>query len=155
MRKFYAKSTGGFYAAEKQAAYEAAGTWPDDAVEVTPEEEAALRVPRLVEESFAIASARYLDTLRAGRELVLNRLAGIGLAAQVNEEGAMVSAIVQARQALLEITNCKTVSAAKSMAALRKAVDKEISRIVNALPEEARRAFEGAGLAITPTASVQ
>lgn len=67
----------------------------------------------------------------------------------------MVQDIVQARQALLEITNCKSVSAAKSMTALRKAVDKEIHRIADALPQEAQRAFDGAGLAFTPINSAQ
>ena len=155
MKKFYSKSTGGFYPASKKTEYEAAGSWPVDAVEVTREEEAALRLPILVQESFAITSVRYLDSLRVARELILNRLAGIGLAAQVNEDAPMVDAIVMARKELLEITSCKTVSAAKSMTALRKAVDKEVNRIADTLPEEARRAFEGVGLAVTPTTSIQ
>lgn len=42
MPKFYSKTTGGFYAADMRADYEAAGTWPADAVEITADEHAAL-----------------------------------------------------------------------------------------------------------------
>ncbi|QOT75045.1 tail fiber assembly protein [Cupriavidus basilensis] len=37
MKTFYSKSTGGLYPEDLQDAYEAAGTWPDDLVEVPPE----------------------------------------------------------------------------------------------------------------------
>lgn len=42
MTKFFSKSTGGFYPAGMRGDYEAAGTWPADAVEVTDIEHAAL-----------------------------------------------------------------------------------------------------------------
>jgi hypothetical protein len=45
MGKFYSELTGGFYPEDMRADYDAAGTWPADAMEVTAEEEAALRIP--------------------------------------------------------------------------------------------------------------
>lgn len=45
MKKYYSPTTRGFYAEELRADYEAAGTWPSDAYEVTTEEEVELRKP--------------------------------------------------------------------------------------------------------------
>ena len=43
MTKFFSITTGGFYPAGMRADYEAAGTWPVDAIEITPADEALLR----------------------------------------------------------------------------------------------------------------
>lgn len=42
MTNFYSKLTGGFYPAVMRGDYEAAGTWPADAIEITSEQHAAL-----------------------------------------------------------------------------------------------------------------
>jgi len=148
MRNFYSMSTGGFYPASKQADYEQAGTWPEDAIAVTPEEEAALRTSTLVDESFAALSARYFDSVRTAREVVLNRLAGIGMAALANDDTAAVQAIHMARADLLDITSCAAVLAAPDIAALQAAVSAEYARIAATLPDEARRAYSDAGIAL-------
>jgi hypothetical protein len=150
MRNFYSKATGGFYPESKQAVYETAGTWPEDAVAVTPEEEATLRTSTLVDESFAALSARYFDSVRTTREVVLNRLAGIGMAALANDDTAAVQAIHMARADLLDITSCAAVLAAQDIAALQAAVNAEYGRIAATLPDEARRAFADAGIALAP-----
>ena len=150
MRNFYSKATGGFYPESKRAVYETAGTWPEDAVAVTPEEEATLRTSTLVDESFAALSARYFDSVRTTREVVLNRLAGIGMAALANDDTAAVQAIHMARADLLDITSCAAVLAAQDIAALQAAVNAEYARIAATLPDEARRAFADAGIALAP-----
>lgn len=42
MTTFYSAKTGGFYPLEDRAAYEAAGKWPEDGVEISSSERAAL-----------------------------------------------------------------------------------------------------------------
>ncbi|OEZ88810.1 hypothetical protein JAB6_01720 [Janthinobacterium sp. HH104] len=148
MRNFYSMSTGGFYPESKRAVYEMAGTWPEDAAAVTAEEEAALRASTLVDESFAVLSARYFDSVRTTREVVLNRLAGIGMAALANDDAATVQAIHLARADLLDITSCAAVVAAQNIAALQAAVSAEYARIAATLPDEGRRAFTDAGITL-------
>jgi hypothetical protein len=148
MRNFYSKATGGFYPESKRAVYETAGTWPEDATAVTPKEEAALRTSTLVDESFAAWSVRYFDSVRTTREVVLNRLAGIGMAALASDDTAVVQAIHMARADLLDITSCAAVLAAQDIAALQAAVNAEYARIAATLPDEGRRAFADAGIAL-------
>lgn len=89
--------------------------------------------------------AAYLDTVRARRDGILNRLAGIGFAAMASGDAASAQAIATARTCLLDITICATVAAAQDMDALQAAVSAEFQRIADALPPEARRAFDDAG----------
>ncbi|WFR81088.1 hypothetical protein P9875_07945 [Janthinobacterium rivuli] len=89
--------------------------------------------------------AIYLDTVRARRDGILNRLAGIGFAALTSGDAASAQAIATARTCLLDITICATVTAAQDMDALQAAVSAEFQRIADALPQEARRAFDDAG----------
>lgn len=42
MSIFYSQSSGGFYPAEMRSSYEAAGSWPDDGVEITQKKHAEL-----------------------------------------------------------------------------------------------------------------
>lgn len=87
----------------------------------------------------------YLNTVRARREGILNRLAGIGFAAMASGDTTTAQAIATARTCLLDITICPTVAAAQDMDALQAAVSAEFQRIADALPQEARRAFDDAG----------
>ena len=89
--------------------------------------------------------ALYLDTVRARRDAILNRLAGIGFAAMANGDADTVRAITAARACLLDITICPTVAAAQDMATLQAAVSAEFVRIAATLSDEARRAFDDAG----------
>ncbi|AYM78595.1 hypothetical protein D9M09_24445 [Janthinobacterium agaricidamnosum] len=89
--------------------------------------------------------AVYLNTVRARRDGILNRLAGIGFAAMASGDADTVRAITAARACLLDITICATVAAAQDMDALQAAVSAEFQRIADALPQEARRAFDDAG----------
>lgn len=89
--------------------------------------------------------ALYLDTVRARRDAILNRLAGIGFAAMANGDADTVRAITAARACLLDITICPMVAAAQDMATLQAAVSAEFVRIAATLSDEARRAFDDAG----------
>ncbi|OEZ70033.1 hypothetical protein JAB5_41030 [Janthinobacterium sp. HH103] len=96
---------------------------------------------------YARVSAAYLDSVRARRDAILNRLAGIGFAAMADGDADTVRAITAARACLLDITICPTVAAAQDMAALQAAVNAEFARIAATLSDEARRAFDEAGTA--------
>lgn len=156
----YAKSTGNFYPYTEDYA-----TLPADIIDVAYAdfERAMARQPgqtfsfkrgKLViadapPVTFAILAAHYMDKVRLARDAVLNRLAGIGFAALASGDAATVQAISTARADLLDITTCKLVSAAEDMPALQAAVEREYSRIASALPDEARRAFADAGVALS------
>lgn len=164
MKKYFSISTGGFYIDVLRAEYEAAGTWPKDAVEVTPEEGVLLRealtsgatiskksgrkwnITARPEPSFEILAASYLATVRQARDVVLNRLAGIGFAAMAISDADTVTEITAARSALLDITTCTPVASAQDMDALQDAIIAEWDRIAAPLSGEARRAFDGAGV---------
>ena len=102
MTTLYSNKARGFFPADMQAAYEAAGTWPADGVEVTPEDEAKLRAAIAAGATirkksggkwditappplpFAVLAAPYLASVRQTRDAILNRLAGIGFAAMAD-----------------------------------------------------------------------
>lgn len=96
---------------------------------------------------YAQVSAAYLDSVRARRDAILNRLAGIGFAAMANGDADTVRAITAARACLLDITICQTVAAAQDMDALQAAISAEFARIAATLSDEAQRAFDEAGTA--------
>ncbi|MDN2699322.1 hypothetical protein O0882_23680 [Janthinobacterium sp. SUN073] len=173
MTIFYSNAIRGFYPAAMRADYERAGTWAADAVEVTPEDEAMLReaitagatirkksggkwtITAPPPPPFAVLAAPTLASVRQTRDAILNRLAGIGFAAMASGDTATAQAIATARTCLLDITTCPTVAAAQDIEALQAAVNAEFQRIAEALPNEARRAFDDAGLALAPAASTQ
>ncbi|QOT74847.1 tail fiber assembly protein [Cupriavidus basilensis] len=65
MKTFYSKSTGGFYPEDLQDAYEAAGTWPGDLVEVAPEEYAALMAGQ--------SAGKVIDANASGHPVAIDR----------------------------------------------------------------------------------
>ena len=163
MNKVFSITTCAFYAIDMRADYEAAGTWPADAIDVSSNDEDKLRaavsagagIKRLASGSwkitappplpFAVLAAPYLAGVRQTRDAILNRLAGIGFAAMANGDADTVRAITVARTCLLDITICPTVATAQDMETLQVAVSAEYARIADALPQEARRAFDDAG----------
>lgn len=95
-------------------------------------------------EPFAPQKDAFLAQVRATRELILNRLPGMWMAAQAAGDDATSTAIVIARQALLDITQHPDVlaaEAAENLAALRAAVKAEYKAIATAAPEALRSAF--------------
>ena len=166
---FFSITTLGFYPEAMRADYDAARSWPDDAVPVSAEDDRRLRAAiaagssirmtasgkwKISAEpapSFAVMAAPYLASVRQARDAILNRLAGIGFAAVASGDKDTVQAIVTARTCLLDITICPAITAARDLDELRVAVSAEFQRIADALPQEARRAFEDAGIALTPS----
>jgi hypothetical protein len=87
----------------------------------------------------------YLAEVRALREQILNRLAGIGLAAFVAGDQPTVDAVLTARQRLLDITkipDALAAYAALDLAALELAVKKEYAAIVASVPPSLINAFD-------------
>ncbi|OFJ49194.1 hypothetical protein BA896_010220 [Janthinobacterium lividum] len=96
---------------------------------------------------YAQLSVPYLDTVRARRDAILNRLAGIGFAAMANGDAGTVRAITAARECLLDITICPTVAASQDMETLQAAISVEFARIAATLSDEAQRAFDDSSAA--------
>lgn len=82
-----------------------------------------------------------LKIVRAGREIALNRLAGIAFAAKEAGNPATVSACLSARQALLDITKLPAVKAATDDASLTAAIGSAYSAIIAASPPIVISAF--------------
>ncbi|MCA1862913.1 hypothetical protein LE191_22645 [Janthinobacterium sp. HSC-3S05] len=109
-----------------------------------------LKITKAPAISFSDIVGTHLDAVRATRDAILNRLAGIGFAAMASGDAGTVQAITAARACLLDITICPTVAAAQDIATLQAAVSAEYARIAATLSGEARRAFDDtAGTAST------
>jgi hypothetical protein len=111
MTTFYSNKVRGFFPADMQAAYEAAGTWPADGIAVTPEDETVLReaiaagatirkksggkwdISAPPPPPFAVQAAPYLASVRQRRGAILNRLAGIGFAAMADGDTDTASGV--------------------------------------------------------------
>ncbi len=135
MAKFYSEKTGAFYASEFREDYEAAGTWPDDATEVTEEAYLIAKQPRQV--SDAERRDAILYAVRTVRETTLNRLTGIGFAAMLAGDADISEAVFTARNDLLAITDTPAEDADE----LRRAIEVEYDRIIAAAPADLRKAF--------------
>lgn len=165
---FFSMKTCGFYPAHMIADYQASGSWPDDAIEVTSENEFVLRdaiakrssiargkkgtwvITPALPPAFSSLASPFLDAVRKRRDGILNRLAGIGFAAMADGNADTVQAIAAARTWLLDITTCQTVAAAQDIEMLQAAVNAEYARIAATLSGEARSAFDDtAGMAST------
>ncbi|TNC77546.1 hypothetical protein FHI69_09430 [Janthinobacterium lividum] len=165
MPMFYSNKARGFFPGAMRAAYEAAGTWPADGVEVTLDDEAMLRdaistgatirkksggkwdITAPPPPPFAVLAVPFLASVRQTRDAILNRLAGIGFAAMASGDAATAQAVATARTCLLDITVCPGVAAAQDIESLQVAVSAEFARIADTLSGEARRAFDDAGTA--------
>lgn len=87
--------------------------------------------------------SRLLKVVKAGREIALNRLAGIAFAAREGSDGATVTACLAARQSLLDITKLPAVLAATDDASLTAAIGAGYEAIVGACPSNIVSAFAG------------
>lgn len=163
MSKFFSVATGGFYVSELRADYDGAGTWPADAVEVDAATETELRTAICRGDTilysndkfifspaplppFAPIAAAYLDIIRAIREKILNRLAGIGFSALMSGDTELAQAVAAARQAMLDITTGGAVLAATDIGALKVAVRDSYCAAVASAPAELIKAFDAGDL---------
>ncbi|MDO8039517.1 hypothetical protein [Janthinobacterium sp. SUN137] len=91
---------------------------------------------------YAQVCAAYLDTVRALRDGILNRLAGIGFAAMGTSDAETVKGVLEARQALLDITIAPIVLAATDLDTLTAAMKSTYAAIIAAAPPIIREAFD-------------
>lgn len=106
-------------------------------VPLTPEEIAALPAPQ------PWSPDKLLKVVKTGREIALNRLAGIAFAAKESGDSATVMACLAARQSLLDITKLPAVLAATDDASLTAAIGVGYAAIVGACPANIVNAFAG------------
>jgi hypothetical protein len=85
-------------------------------------------------EPYAQMAQAYLDSVRAKRDQILNRLSGIGFAAVEEADQRTVQTVLAARQALLDITEVPAVLEASNADALKKAVNAAYQQIVAQAP---------------------
>lgn len=152
----YSYSTGNFYPQHIEYPH-----LPDDLIEVDDDDYAAamgrpaghtfqfvdgqLVITAPTPTPLLVQCDTFLVGVRKTRDGILNRLAGIGFAAVASGDTDTVQAIIAARTSLLDITIYPSVTAARDLNALQAAVSTEFQRIADALPQEARRAFDEAG----------
>lgn len=84
-----------------------------------------------------------MKIVKAGREIALNRLAGIAFAAREANDPATVTACLAARQELLDITKLPAALAATDDASLTMAIGLGYAAIVGACPVNIKNAFAG------------
>ena len=85
--------------------------------------------------------APLIQQVRDAREVVLNRLSGIALAAQVSGDSDTVSACMKARTGLLNITSVVTAETSVSYDSLKQAFVEAYLAIVEEVPTNIKNAF--------------
>lgn len=135
---------------------------PEDAKEISKEHHAALlqgqsEGNKIVGDSegfplliapppvpFAEQAAQFMGDMRATRELILNRLTGIGVAAVIDGDAGTSGVVSRVRQQLLDITEAPAVVAAmmaENLGALEDAVAARYKEIAAAAPPAIRSVF--------------
>lgn len=79
---------------------------------------------------------------RVDREQFLNRLAGIGLAAQFNGQDAVLASVCAVRVGLLDLTTDAQVLAATDLHSLKLAMKTRYAAILSGVPSEVLNAFK-------------
>lgn len=134
---------------------------PADAVEITDEQHAALLEGQSRGETiradenghpvlaaptpvpFETLKAAELKQFRSEREQFLNRLAGIGLAAQFAGQSDVLASTLAVRQGLLDLTTHPTVVAATDLPGLKAAMKNRYLAILGDVPAVVFAAFRG------------
>lgn len=89
------------------------------------------------------AMAAVITGFRADREGYLNRLSGIGFAAQNEGLTEIVQSVLTVRQGLLDLTSQPDVLAATTESGLKKALLNGYASILVGVPEDVKRVFRG------------
>jgi hypothetical protein len=85
----------------------------------------------------------YIDCVRTVREVLLNRLAGIGLAALIKNDTTTMQAISDCRTSLLNITKLEVVVTAVNLDDLKTAIAASYVDIVNNTPNSFKKIYQG------------
>lgn len=110
----------------------------DDMVLMTPEEVEAHVNPV---PPYSAVKAELLGAFRTAREEYLNRLAGIGLDAQVKGLTEIVDGVLAFRQGLLDLPTSPGILAATDGASLKLAIVAEYNALVAATPTPLKISF--------------
>lgn len=113
---------------------------PKEQVLITHAEADAIRA---LPPPFVQSKPQELAAFREKREKMLNRLAGIGMAAMQAGNTELASAVAGFRQGLLDLPSHATVTAAADIVALKLALTTRYDALVAATPVAARVAFKG------------
>lgn len=156
----YSESTGNFYPYDmdypnlpddivdvSKSAYNAAMARPNGASFHFCDGE--LIITEAKEESFEEKAAQLLSPIRADREVVLNRISGIGWAAYDDGDDATVAAVIILRKKLLLITSSDKATVAESngdFESYKEAIKSSISEIKKSIPVSLLTAFNGTNL---------
>ena len=84
-----------------------------------------------------------LTSFRADREKFLNRLTGIGLAAQIAGDAVTIASVVKVRQGLLDLTSAPTVVGAATPDQLKLAMKTTYSTVLTGAAPAVFSAFKG------------
>lgn len=154
------------YSASKNAFFHAEwsqGNMPADVIQLTHAEHAALLAgqaegkqlvagpggrPVLLDRPgpvWADVQAAELAAFRELREGYLNRLTGIGLAAQLAGDTDTLAAAVAMRRGLLDMTEAPAVVAATTLEQLQTALKSGYAALVAAVPSKLRNEFKKVG----------
>lgn len=104
---------------------------------VTAEDKTALAA-----ESESLALKDIISVFKDEREIVLNRLSGIGFAARINGQADVVQNVLYVRQGLLDLTHAKTVMSATTQELLHAAIQEQCLYMLQDSPPEIRSAFK-------------
>lgn len=162
MTTFFSAASRGFYSEALRADYDRAGTWPLDAVEVDADTETALRAALVLGSTvehingewrvtppppipFEVLAAPRMESFRQNREIVLNRLSGIGFSALQDGDQAQAHKVAVAREILLATPSSPAVQIAQDLGALNAALNAEWAGAADLDPEIATAMAVGAG----------
>jgi hypothetical protein len=92
---------------------------------------------------YSLLKEAELVAYRADREKMLNRLAGIGMAAQVEGNGTLATAVCAFRKGLLDLPAHPTITGAKTLPELKAAFKTQYGALLAATPNAVKAAFAG------------
>lgn len=84
-----------------------------------------------------------LATFRANRELYLNRLVGIGMAAQFEDRADDLAAVMKVRKGLLALASLPSVTGAATLDELKAAMKQAYASLLVGVSAEVKAAFKG------------
>ena len=96
-----------------------------------------------IQPPFGPAKEAELAAFRANRELYLNRLSGIGMAAQFDDRADDLASVIKVRKGLLALTTLPGVVDAASLDELKAAMKQAYAALLVGVPAEVKAAFKG------------
>lgn len=92
---------------------------------------------------FGPAKEAELAAFRTNRELYLNRLSGIGMAAQFEDRADDLTAVIKVRKGLLALTSLPSVTGSATLDELKLAMKQAYAALLVGVSAEVKAAFKG------------